>query len=269
MKRRDLLATVGAGMAGLSGCAGILGGDGMPEETLTPVEVPPTETPTGTPTPPDGTGERCDTGDSSYEINGPPVNDLPEPKERFEKLSCPTFEWAERTVCYHTADLLRADVVLVGEKTQAWMHADQTGGGLVTFALVNRRAQPLQIQPSTWSILRRIPDDGGWRPAAGGDPGCTLTLHPEQFYRWRVGIERPADGDAANVTGAITSLEPAVYMFVVPVFRPDGADLVCAAPFNVDEVDLDTETPTLTPVEDVRDPESVKPNATAAATDRR
>jgi hypothetical protein len=247
-------------MASLSGCSGILG-DELPEETLTPVKVPPTETETATPTPPDGTGDHCDTGDAAYEIDGPPTNNLPEPNEQFDGFGCPTFAWAAKTVCYHTADLLRADVVLVGEKTQAWIQADEDGGDLVSFSLVNRRAELLQIQPSTWSILRRRSGGDGWRPVASGDPGCTQTLHPEQFYRWRLGIERAVDGEGANVMGAQTSLEPAFYMFAIPVFLPDGTDFVCAAPFRVQTFEFE-ETPTLTPVEDMQGPGPLHPNAT-------
>jgi hypothetical protein len=250
-------------MAGLSGCSGILG-DEMSRETLTPVEVPPTETATVTPTPPAGTGNSCDTGDAAYEIDGPPTNNLPEPDEQFQELSCPSFSWAEKTVCYHTADLLRADVVLVGEKTQSWVRGDQEPDELVTFALVNRRAEPLKIQPSTWSILRRRSGGDGWQTAAGGDPGCTQTLHPEQFYRWRLGIGREADGEAANVLGAQTNLEPAFYLFVVPVFLPDGSDFVCAAPFRLEKIEIE-ETPTLTPVES--SPEPLPPNATTKESD--
>lgn len=234
-------------MAGLAGCSGLLGSDGMPAETLTPVDVSPTATPTETPTQPGGAGESCDTIEGEYSTDGPAVNDLPSPDDRFETLGCPTFEWAAKTVCYQRANLRREAVVLITEVERALVPADGSGGETVSFALVSRRARPVRIQPAAWSILQQRPDGQRWESVASGTPGCTRTVHSEGFHRWYVGIDETVLAPAVNATAVRASLSPGVYLFVVPVFRPGADDFVCAAPFEVAEFQPVTDTPTPTP----------------------
>ena len=246
MKRRDLLATVGAGIAGLSGCSGILGGDGLPEETLTPVDVPPTATETATATPAitrpvERREDDCDVASGQYDPDRPPLSDLPEPSERFRSLTCPSFSWGAETVCQHTADLSREPVVLVSERDTAFVPADGDGDSL-SFALANRQREPVRIQPSAWSLVRPSETPADWTVVASGEPGCARSLHDGQYHRWRVGIDTTVLAPAVNATAVQASLNPGVYLFVVPVMRPDEDGVVCVAPFQVIAGDPSTAT---------------------------
>ncbi len=249
---------MGAGMAGLSGCSGLLGGDGMPEETLTPVEVPPTETPDGT-RPPVGGGDPCETDDGPYDPDHPPVYDLPSASSWFDDVGCPTFEWAAKTVCHHTSDIAEEDVVLVGMEDRALVQED--AGKAVSFVLVNRGDGPVRTQPATWSVLQRD-DAGTWESVAGGEPGCTRTIYSEEYHWWRVGVRTSVPSGAVNVTGLRVDLEPGIYAFAVPVLRADRPDFVCVAPFSVRRVE-----PTgLTPETPVSDPTIVEQPAAGRGT---
>lgn len=241
MKRRTLLATLGTGVAGLSGCAGVLGGSGDPVETLTPVTVPPTETPTETPpgTPTDGGTngvEPCRTADGPYDMQRPAFYDPPEAPDRFDNLGCPSFEWAARTVCHHTADLDSEDVLLLTDEARATIVSPRSStlkrSAEVSFTLMNSARQTIRVQPESWSVLEQY-NDGRWYTKASGEPGCTLTLDREGYHRWRLGIGVEPDAPEVNVTAGQASLDAGTYVFAVPVLLPDERDILCAAPFFV------------------------------------
>jgi hypothetical protein len=235
-------------MAGLSGCSGLLGGDGTPEQTLTPVDVRPTAAETATPTPAvtrpvERRDNGCDVASGQYHPDRPPLSDLPEPSERFRSLSCPSFSWGAETVCQHTADISREPVVLVSERDTAVVPADGDDDSL-SFVLVTRREGQVRIQPSAWSLVRPSETPTEWTVVASGAPGCTRTLDDGGYHRWRVGIDRTVLAPAANATAVQASLDPGVYRFVVPVVRPNGRDVVCVAPFAVRDGDPEGITPT-------------------------
>jgi len=247
VKRRELLATVGAGMAGLSGCSGLLGGDGLPEETLTPVDVPPTATETATATPAivrpvERRDEDCDVASGQYDPDRPRLSDLPEPSERFRSLTCPSFSWGAETVCQHTADLSREPVVLVSERDTAFVPADGDDGDSLSFALANRRDGQVRLQPSVWSLVRPSETPADWTLVASGEPGCTRTLADEEYHRWRVGIDTTVLAPTVDATAVQVGLDPGVYLFVVPVMRPGDDGVVCVAPFQVIAGDPPTAT---------------------------
>lgn len=249
---------MGAGMAGLSGCSGLLGGDDMPEETLTPVDLPETATRDGT-RPPVGGGGDCETEDGPYDTDHPPVYDLPDAASWLEEFGCPTFEWAAKTVCHHTSDIEEEDVVLVGMEDRALVRGD--AGKAVSFVLVNRGDGPVRTQPATWSVLQRD-DAGNWQSVASGEPGCTRTVYSEEYHRWRVGVRTSVPAGAVNVTGLQVDLDPGIYAFAVPVLRTDRRDFVCVAPFAVRRV----EPPSRTPGTVISDPTIVDQPGTGTAT---
>lgn len=263
MKRRDLLAALGAGTAALSGCS-VLGGDD-PEPSLTPVEVPETATPT--PTPREiaelaRDNAACEAVAGEDSPDPPPVADVPAPSERFESLVCPAVSWASETVCFHTADRSREPVVLFGEDSTAYRGDTDGDRGKATFALVNRRGSPVRIQPTRWSVLRPDGTPRGWSVVAAGDPGCLRAVESGGYHRWRLGVDETVLAPTANATALQVRLDPGRYLFAVPVVSPNGADRVCVAPFEVRPPNPPSPTPAdrvtaHTPSDGVRTPKNV------------
>jgi hypothetical protein len=230
MDRRTALAALGTGLAGLSGCAGLLGGS---TSTLTPVEVesptPPPRT-AGTPSLPGGVPACAEFGDG-YRTTGLPV-ELPTTPARFDTLGCPAPAWADEVVCAHRVDTETAPTVLTGEGRASVSQAD---GDVLAFALVNRPERFLRLRPGGWSVLawtgdRRGP--GRWRTVAAGEPGCLRTLGGVGVHWWRLGVQTSVAATSTDVTGASAALGAGTYLFVVPVTADEGA-IALAAPFDV------------------------------------
>jgi hypothetical protein len=260
MNRRTLLASLGAGVSGLAGCAGVLGGGDADEDTLTPVSDVPTMTPQ--PTPPDEPTENpnvCDPDTDEYAPYAIAVRALPSPSPTFSDLGCPTFSWASRTVCYHTADIEAEPVVLVSEYHTAVVH--EAGGEVLRFALVSRADERITIYPHAWSILAAPGDGQGWRSVRSGEPRCLRQMENEDVHWWEVGVHTTPTTNGINLTTPTVLLDPRTYAFVVAVSTADGTDLACVAPFVVRDApdDIGVSTP--------EKPTAPKPASTANDTD--
>jgi hypothetical protein len=227
VNRRTLLATVGAGVAGLAGCSDAVEEFAPTEEGETTTRRPP-----GRPT--DGTVPCSETG-WGYELGGPPVRDLPEPTDSFEGYDCPTFEWADRTVCYQRVTVAEEDVVLVATDATLMTGDISWAGG--EFVLVNRTGEVVETHPGTWTVLE--PTDSGWSLVDGGDPDCLRRIEHEGIHWWSFGT----DAEEINLTGVPVDLDPGVYAFAVPAYLPDGDHIMCATLFEVEAVDLEPVTP--------------------------
>ena len=241
MKRRSLLATVGAGVAGLAGCSGAL-------DQFEPTEGAGTETPRPTgrlPGRPGGDTASCRSLDEGYSNDALPVRNLPRLGDRFADLGCPTFEWADRTVCHH-GDFGSEPAVMVGRENRVFVGED--GSGRATFALANRSGGEVETHPGTWTVLR--PDaDEEWTLVASGGPSCTRTIAHEESHWWKLGIRTRLSSEFVNVTAGRADLGPGTYAFAAPAFLPDGDHVMCVAPFEIIDID-DTEiggTPTPVP----------------------
>ena len=234
MKRRALLASIGAGVTGLAGCSGLVGEE-TPRQTLTPVELPAEGERTRT-----GGGvtvDTCTDSESEYRRDHPPLDDLPASAATFAEFDCPDFDWADETVCYQDAALATAEVVLVGGGT---VTIDDESGGVVEFVLVNRSEQQLRVRPDAWSIQAR--DRGGWSTLLSGRPGCTRTLRAGETHWWTVGVDTTTSDARDNVTPVSMGLLPGTYALSMPVRRADARDIACLAPFEVLQRDDETAT---------------------------
>lgn len=233
MNRRTLLATVGSGVAGLAGCSGAL-------EQFEPTE----DDATGTPRPsgrlpgrPDSETAPCHALDDEYSGDRVPVRNLAGLGDQYADLGCPTFEWAERTVCYH-GEFESEPVVLVSRAYRVFI--GEGSGGRATFALANRSDGEVETHPGTWTVLEPTSDGDGFSLVASGGPSCTRTIEPEGVHWWHLGIRKPLASDAIDVTAGTADLGPGTYVFAAPAFLPGGDHVMCAAPFEVINVD-DTE----------------------------
>jgi hypothetical protein len=241
VNRRTLLATVGASAAGLAGCSGALDEFEPTEdgETSPPTEQFPGRSDSGM--------ESCSSVGDGYSGDRLPVRNLPELGDRFTDLGCPTFEWATRTLCYHTTTIEQHSVVLVSQKERVFL--DEGTGGQVRFALANRSGNDVRTHPGTWTVMRPTADSDGWELAASGTPYCSRTLEHEGLHWWHLGIGTRLTSDAIDVTTGTAALEEGTYIFAVPAFLPNGDHIMWAAPFEVIDIS-DTEigsTPTPAP----------------------
>lgn len=228
MKRRALLATVGAGVAGLAGCSGAL-------EQFEPTEDDGTTQPTGRlPGRPGSDTVRCSSLSDSYSDDSLPVRNLPGVGDRFTDLGCPTFEWADRTVCYH-GDTENEPVVLLSRTQRVFMGDDTDGRA--TFALANRSGGEVTTHPGTWTVLRPNAEDDEWSLVASGGPSCTRAIEAENSHWWRLGVRTRLTTDMIDVTTGTVDLNPGTYVFAVPAFLPSGDHIMSAAPFEIIDID--------------------------------
>jgi hypothetical protein len=269
MKRRTVLAALGTGLTGLSGCTAL--GDES-DETVTPMRIPDPETPTPEPWgPPAGDGPRCyETGDG-YRPNSLAVRALPGLGGDITRLPCPSFPWADRTVCHHTADLESEGVALVSLVDRLWLPTDRTANGtgpppeggvpapeqLARFAVANRLDGAVRFRPADWALFGVRED--GLRRVASGDPGCLRSLDYEGVHFWALGVNRRVEETEINLTGIRRSLAPGAYLFALPVATPEEA-LALVAPFEVLEHGAIEETRTV--AERDADPPTGGPGAT-------
>ena len=244
MKRRTLLATVGAGVAGLAGCSSAL-------DRFEPTEGGNTETPRQAgrlPGRPDGDTASCSSLDDGYSNDALPVRNLPGTGDRFTDLGCPTFEWADRTVCQH-GEFESEPAVMVSQTQQVYVGEDSSAQA--EFALANRSGGEVETHPGTWTVLRPNAAGEDWSLVASGGPSCTRTIAQEESHWWRLGIRQRLTSDFVNVTAGTADLGPGTYVFAAPAFLPSGDHVMCAAPFEVIDIsDTDigsTATPTPAP----------------------
>ena len=241
MKRRTLLSAVGAGVAGLAGCSGAL-------EELEQTEDGETPRPTGRlPGRPGNDTASCSSLSDEYSYESVPVRNLPELGGQYPNLGCPTFEWAERTICYHTADLDTTAVVLLSDSDRVFV--GENSGATVTFALANRSGDEVETHPGTWTVLQPTDDGDDWSLVASGGPSCTRTIGPEGVHWWHLGVRERPTSDFIDVTTGTADIAPGTYVFAAPAFLPSGDHVMCVAPFEIIDID-DTEigdTPTPVP----------------------
>jgi hypothetical protein len=228
VNRRTLLATVGASAAGLAGCSGALEEVELTDdgETPQPTEQFPGRTESGM--------ESCSSVGDNYDGERLPVRNLPELGDRFTDLGCPTFEWSTRTLCYHTAAIEQHPVALVSQTERVFL--DDGTGGQVRFALANRSGDEVRTHPGTWTVLRPAADSDDWELVASGSPYCSRTLEHEGLHWWHLGIGTELTSDAIDVTTGTAALEEGTYVFAIPVFMPDGDDIMWVAPFEVIDI---------------------------------
>jgi hypothetical protein len=224
MKRRRLLASLGAGVSGLAGCSGLLGGEQTP--TLTPVEVPPTPTATATTTAVATSDVECPDSGGDARYVPLPFETIPEPAAAFQSLDCPRAVWRREPVCYHTADIESEELLLVGGREATTGGVD---GTVLDFVLVNRRDGVARIRPGAWTVLRETAE--GWRAVVSGRPNCRETMEDGDVYWWRFGIDRAVQNPWTNVTTAELALSTGVYLLAIPVQVGQRAERVYAAPF--------------------------------------
>ena len=241
MNRRTLLATVGASAAGLAGCSGTL-------DEFEPTEDDETSRPTEQfPDGPDSGTESCSSVGDGYNGERLPVRNLPKLGDRFTNLGCPTFEWTTRTLCYHTVAIEQHSVALVSRKEQVFL--DESAGGQVRFALANRSGDDVRTHPGAWTVMQPNADSEDWELVASGTPYCSRTLEHEGLHWWHLGIGTQLTSDAIDITTGTAALGEGTYVFAVPVFMPDGDDIMWVAPFEVIDIS-DTDigsTPTPAP----------------------
>jgi hypothetical protein len=243
MRRRALLAVLGSALS--AGCSGVFGRDPPATDTVTPAPVPPSPSATPTPTPTERDG--CEGTEGPYRQDDIPIFDLRPAPERYEDLGCPTFEWADRVVCYHRADLPAEPLVLLGPRSPS--RVDSTDGAVAEFAFVNRADRPVSVEPHNWAVLGRPQDDGDWRVLRSGGTTCLRTVHPEQVYWWRLGVNAAPDpAHAVNVSAVETTLDLGTYLFAIRVAPTEDTVRVCAAPFTVGALVGDPDP--VTPVRD-------------------
>ncbi|WP_159901773.1 hypothetical protein [Salinirussus salinus] len=144
MKRRAVLASLGAALSGLAGCAA-LPGDGAPRRTLTPAPVP---TDTGTP--------RAHV----TETEAPGCPELPAAAERY--------------VCSPEA--------AAGLALRPTTDAGAGGPAGRAFTLTNGTDRVFETGRDRWLLARRA--DGGWQTVDTGGSSADLALPTGGTFTW-------------------------------------------------------------------------------------
>jgi len=256
MNRRTLLTAVGAGVAGPAGCSDTL-------EEFGPTEDGTTTRATGRlPGRPGSDTAACRSPDDRYSNDALPVWSLLGTGDRVTDLGCPTFEWVDNTVCQHGA--FEPEPAVMMSRTQQ-VYISEDSDAQATFALTNRSGGTVETHPRTWTILEPTREGEDWSPAASGGPSCTRTIPHEESHWREAGIGKALTSGFIDVTAGTADLEPGTYVFAAPASLPEGDHVMCAAPFDVVEVN-DTDiggTPDPMPVEE----ETPRPMGTVTRTE--
>lgn len=203
VKRRALLASLGATLPGLAGCAALTGD---PERTLTPARVP-------------------DVGGATPRVRGTGTPEL---------ADCPRLPAdAGRYIC----SLAVSDGLRLLPETER--HDGDPSG--LRFTLRNGTEHGFETDPGRWLLTQRTAN--GWLTIDGGTTSDDLTVGPGERVTWVVGGtareartgQIPVGAGAAEgpVVRFATEFGSGVHAFVV-TGDVDGRLTAVAAPFRVD-----------------------------------
>ncbi|AQL43536.1 hypothetical protein BV210_12890 [Halorientalis sp. IM1011] len=195
MKRRTVLAALGATTAATAGCLDRSGNGSTPTDTDR------TGTGGGTETPP---------GTATDERRTPMA-----PSGRFDGADCPSFsDGVDRTVCFHALEPGSAEV---------WVEPDRevfeptTGDDTletITFTLHNQSGGPFGLNPYAWAIERRTTSE--WEHVAPDEHvEPWTTVEDDGTYTWELSVETHPSGDWENHRTLVEDLESGVYAFTI------------------------------------------------------
>lgn len=199
MKRRTVLATIGATTVATAGClsdAGDRPNDGTETNTDgTETDDPGTDEPNGTATPGEDT--------------------RPTPDDAFADIECPSFsESADRTVCWHTADL-EAEPIYLDTDPAVF---EQTPGDdtveSVEFTLYNDSDDAFGLNPHAWAIKRQT--DSGWEHVAPEEwVQPWYTVESGETYTWRLSMTERTQAMAERTMAITEDLDDGTYAFQI------------------------------------------------------
>ena len=177
----------------------------------------------------------------------------------FADRDCPSFdETADRTVCYHTADPERADVVLGVHPEVFDPSLRDDDVETLAFTLYNRSGWHFLFNHYAWGIERL--DDGEWvHVAPEAYPEPLMELAPGGTYTWELpSAPHPSPGPDHRMLLDV-ALPAGVYAFHVagsfgnaaggtdtPTPDPPGGRIECVGLFRLDD-DVDPGTSGGTP----------------------
>ncbi|MFB6194691.1 MAG: hypothetical protein ABEI80_00840 [Haloplanus sp.] len=181
--RRRVLAMVGTTLVS-AGCA-------APTSDEPGGDEPATDTPTGTP------------------ADGTPAP----PRNRFRDAPCPTFDDADRTVCWHTHP--DAAVSLAPSAPVFRPVGGNDTVETITFTLHNGSDGIVSFDPAAWAIKREEAD--GWTHVAPAsvDTESLYELEAGQSYRWVVSRTTHPTPNAKRTTYPTVELENGRHAFVL------------------------------------------------------
>lgn len=195
MRRRQVLAAVGAALGALAGCPTT-----RDSAVRTAAPVPTADRPAVSATTPDR--HRC-----------------PRLPADADEYVCPDAPEGERPAVRLTAsvDLFRVDTL-------------REVGKRLSFTLQNRSAVPFETGRDWWTLARRDPD--GWHVVAAGARDRSLTVSPGEQFVWRVGLNGTRE-TAAREHDVVVDSTNGRHVFAVAGYHEDGSLVAPLAAFEL------------------------------------
>jgi len=195
MKRRTVLAALGATTAATAGCLD------RSETGSTPTDTDGPGTGGGTETPP---------GTANDEIRTPTT-----PSGRFDGADCPAFsDSVDRTVCYHTLETGSAEVWIEPDREVFEPTTGDDTVETITFTLCNESGEPFGLNPYAWAIKRRTAE--GWEHVAPEEWVEPWTaVEDGGTYTWRLSVETHPSPDRDDHQTLVEDLGSGVYAFAI------------------------------------------------------
>ncbi|WP_136716398.1 hypothetical protein [Halorientalis salina] len=222
MKRRTVLATIGATTVATAGCLSDAG-DRPNDDNGTSTD--------GTETDDPGTADPKGTTTAGDETR-------PTPDDTFADVACPSFsESADRTVCWHTADLDAEPIYLDANPDVFEPTPGDDSVESVEFVLYNDSAAGFGLNPYAWAIKRRTED--GWAhvaPEEWVEPW--YTVDSGETYTWRLSMTERTQAMAERTMAITEDLDDGIYAFQITGIADEQSDdpthVECLALFEVD-----------------------------------
>lgn len=216
MKRRAVVASIGALIAG-AGCVDSSSpDDGTSEADGTPVDETPSDTP----------ANRTDEGDSAG--------------QSFENIDCPSFgDSVDRTVCSHTET--DSDVYPTVSQEVFTPTTDDDSVETIDVVVHNESDESFGFNPYDWAIKRQT--ESGWEHVAPDEvvePWYNLSAG--DTHTWQLSVESPPEAQDGHMTGITEDLESGTYAFQMTGFLNDadeesspgnGTHIECVGLFSV------------------------------------
>lgn len=160
----------------------------------------------------DTTEERGTRTDTTTTTSGPDPQPPPA-RDIFDGVPCPSFNDADRTVCWHT----RSDDTVAVKPSQVVFKP--VGGNdkveTITFTLDNTLDTPILFNPYSWAVKRKTED--GWTHVAPDDVAYEplYELDPGKAYRWIISRESHPTPNESRAVYPTVNVENGRHAFVL------------------------------------------------------